>query len=43
MVFAKSLDDASTGYALTLSEVEPVIQQGVRSDARVGTQGCAAG
>lgn len=43
VVFAKSLDDASTGYALTLKEVEPVIQQGVRSDARVGTQGCAAG
>jgi S1-C subfamily serine protease len=43
VVFAKSLDDGSTGYALTLSEVEPVIQQGVASSDRVSTEGCAAG
>lgn len=43
VVFAKSLDDATTGYALTLTEAEPVIQQGVRSSARVGTGSCAAG
>ena len=43
VVFAKSLDDASTGYALTLAEVEPVIQKGVASNTRVSSGGCAAG
>jgi len=43
LVFAKSLDDASTGYALTLDEVLPVIQEGVSAQVPVSTGGCAAG
>jgi S1-C subfamily serine protease len=43
VVFAKSLDDASTGYALTLSEARPVIQKGMSSEKRVSTGACAVG
>ena len=43
VVFAKSLDDASTGYALTLSEARPVIQKGMNSEKRVSTGACAVG
>jgi S1-C subfamily serine protease len=43
VVFAKSLDDASTGYALTLGEVMPVIREGVTSQDPVSTGTCAAG
>lgn len=42
MVFATSLDDAGTGYALTLGEVDPVLAQGVAATSAVSTQDCAA-
>ncbi|MGW1077873.1 MarP family serine protease [Streptomyces sp. NPDC002537] len=41
VVFAKSLDDADTGYALTADEVRPDAVSGRRATARVNTQGCA--
>ncbi len=43
IVFAKSLDDDNTGYALTLGEAEPVLQAASRSTSPVSTGGCAAG
>ncbi len=43
IVFAKSLDDESTGYALTLDEAAPVLKQARNATAAVGTGGCAAG
>ena len=43
VVFAKSLDDNQTGYALTLDEVEPVIQAGTTASGTVSTGDCAAG
>ncbi len=43
IVFAKSLDDASTGYALTLREAAPVLDAARAATAPVGTGGCAAG
>lgn len=43
VVFAKSLDDAQTGYALTLTEVRSDITAGVAATDAVGTGGCAAG
>jgi S1-C subfamily serine protease len=43
VVFAKSLDDAHTGYALTLNEVRPVIQAGIAASAPVSTGACAVG
>ena len=43
VVFAKSLDDANTGYALTLSEARPVIQHGILAEDSVSTGGCAIG
>jgi S1-C subfamily serine protease len=43
VVFAKSLDDANTGYALTLNEVRPVIQAGLSANQRVSTGACALG
>jgi S1-C subfamily serine protease len=43
VVFAKSLDDPSTGYALTLSEVQDQITNGVRAQSQVSTGACAAG
>jgi S1-C subfamily serine protease len=43
VVFAKSLDDQETGYALTLNESLPVIRSGVQQTAQVSTGGCAAG
>ncbi|MGN6334103.1 MAG: MarP family serine protease [Motilibacteraceae bacterium] len=42
VVFAKSLDDPDTGYALTVSEARAVAQQAASATARVDTQGCAA-
>jgi len=42
VVFARSLDDANTGYALTPSELEQVLTAAGRSTAAVDTQGCAA-
>ncbi|MEU5613497.1 MarP family serine protease [Streptomyces sparsogenes] len=41
VVFAKSLDDADTGYALTADEVRQDAQQGRTAHAPVDTQGCA--
>ncbi|MEU3963584.1 MarP family serine protease [Streptomyces buecherae] len=41
VVFARSLDDANTGYALTASEVQENITEGRTADDQVDTQGCA--
>jgi S1-C subfamily serine protease len=43
IVFAKSLDDAATGYALTIKEVRADIAAGFAATARVSSGGCAAG
>jgi S1-C subfamily serine protease len=43
VVFAKSLDDARTGYALTMAEARGDIEAGIAAAAAVGTGGCAAG
>lgn len=43
VVFAKSLDDDSTGYALTTSEAAPVLDRAVSARTPVGVGGCAAG
>jgi S1-C subfamily serine protease len=43
VVFAKSLDDPSTGYALTLTEARPVIQKGIKAQKSVSTGACAVG
>jgi S1-C subfamily serine protease len=40
VVFAKSLDDDQTGYALTVGEVAPVADQARTAVARVPTGGC---
>jgi S1-C subfamily serine protease len=42
MVFATSLDDPDTGYALTLEEITPVLRRGVTSTAPVSTGTCAS-
>jgi S1-C subfamily serine protease len=41
VVFAKSLDDPDTGYALTVDEVRPVVRAGSERTAEVGTGACA--
>lgn len=41
MVFATSLDDADTGYALTLDEMAPVLREAAAADRTVGTGACA--
>jgi S1-C subfamily serine protease len=41
VIFAKSLDDENTGYALTLDEVRPDVDQGRTASRRVDSQGCA--
>lgn len=43
IVFAKSLDDDHTGYALTLGEARPVLDAASRSSSPVSTGGCTAG
>ena len=43
IVFAKSLDDDQTGYALTLDEARPVLEAANRAFSPVSTGGCAAG
>lgn len=43
VVFAKSLDDAQTGYALTLTEVRDEIRTGIAARTTVGTGGCTVG
>lgn len=42
VVFARSLDDSSTGYALTLDEIRPDISQAAQLSKPVGTGACAA-
>lgn len=42
VVFAKSLDDASTGYALTLSEAAPVLAAATTANRPVTTGACSA-
>lgn len=41
VVFAKSLDDATTGYALTADEVAPDANIGAKAVGEVDSQGCA--
>jgi len=41
VVFAKSLDDPDTGYALTADEVEPVVEAGRNRTREVRTGACA--
>jgi S1-C subfamily serine protease len=43
IVFAKSLDDDTTGYALTMAEALPDLQAGIATNAPVSTGSCAAG
>jgi S1-C subfamily serine protease len=43
IVFAKSLDDSATGYALTISEVKGDIGAGVAADRGVPSGGCTSG
>jgi S1-C subfamily serine protease len=43
VVFAKSLDDTNTGYALTMQEARPDIDAGISAVDAVSTGGCAAG
>ena len=43
MVFATSLDDPDTGYALTLEEITPVLQRGAVASSQVSTGACASG
>lgn len=41
VVFAKSLDDPDTGYALTADEIRDDIRSGKAAQQRVDSQGCA--
>ena len=43
VVFAKSLDDANTGYALTMAEAREDIDAGISAADAVATGSCAAG
>ncbi|HEU5000016.1 MAG TPA: MarP family serine protease [Lapillicoccus sp.] len=43
VVFAKSLDDPSTGYALTLAEARPVLAAAQEASQPVSTGGCSTG
>jgi S1-C subfamily serine protease len=43
IVFATSLDDANTGYALTMNEAAPVLDRAAAASTQVGTGGCAVG
>ncbi len=43
VVFAKSLDDAATGYALTMDEVRDEITRGIAATEAVSTGRCALG
>lgn len=43
VIFAKSLDDPSTGYALTTTEVQPVLQAAASASTPVSTGSCVAG
>jgi S1-C subfamily serine protease len=41
VIFARSLDDANTGYALTVDEIQEDIIQGRAANQQVDSQGCA--
>ncbi|MEU6880185.1 MarP family serine protease [Streptomyces sp. NPDC046712] len=41
VIFARSLDDANTGYALTADEIRDDIVQGRAANQQVDSQGCA--
>lgn len=41
VIFAKSLDDASTGYALTADEVRETVTRGRAAERPVDSQACA--
>jgi len=41
VIFAAAVDDDETGYALTMSEVFPVMDQGRAASGAVSTQGCS--
>jgi|tagenome__1003787_1003787.scaffolds.fasta_scaffold20844782_2 S1-C subfamily serine protease len=41
VIFAASVTDSNTGYALTASQVSEAAQSGVKAKASVGTGGCA--
>ncbi|MCX4549231.1 MarP family serine protease [Streptomyces sp. NBC_01387] len=41
VVFAKSLDDSNTGYALSADEIRQDIAKGLSANQQVDTQGCA--
>ena len=43
VVFAKSLDDAQTGYALTFDEIKSDLIAGIGSSRPVSTRACASG
>ena len=43
VIFAKSLEDAGTGYALTLAEAKPVLEAGASASREVDTGACVAG
>jgi S1-C subfamily serine protease len=43
IVFAKSLDDPTTGYALTIREIVGDIRAGIAADAAVPSGGCTSG
>ena len=43
VVFAKSLEDDSTGYALTLNEAKPVLDRAASANNEVSTGACVAG
>jgi len=43
ILFARSLDDTNTGYALTLDEARPVLDAANRFSSPVSTGGCVAG
>ncbi|GAA3393999.1 MarP family serine protease [Streptomyces roseoviridis] len=41
VIFARSLDDANTGYALTVDEIQEDITRGRAANQQVDSQGCA--
>ncbi|MFG3495660.1 MarP family serine protease [Streptomyces sp. NPDC047928] len=41
VIFARSLDDANTGYALTADEIREDIERGAAANQQVDSQGCA--
>jgi S1-C subfamily serine protease len=41
VIFAKSLDDPDTGYALTVDEIRPDIESGRKATQQVDTDQCA--